>query len=107
MAGKFEPKVPVVLNPPKDDPIEKEYLAKCNGKDSTPLFWSNCRGIRRHQRLSKLCSNQGTASTIQQRKSNLISRRARFLMSLEKMPIFQVVLITVGRHFFGHLTCGA
>jgi hypothetical protein len=32
MAGKFEPKVPVQLNPPKDDPISPEFLAKCNGK---------------------------------------------------------------------------
>lgn len=31
MTGKFEPKTPVQLNPPKDDPISKEYLAKCNG----------------------------------------------------------------------------
>lgn len=32
MAGKFEPKVPVTLNPPKDDPITVEHLSKCNGK---------------------------------------------------------------------------
>jgi hypothetical protein len=31
MAGKFEPKTPVQLNPPKDDLISPEYLAKCNG----------------------------------------------------------------------------
>lgn len=31
MAGKFEPKVPVNLNPPKDDPISLEELAKANG----------------------------------------------------------------------------
>lgn len=30
--GKFEPKTPVVLNPPKDDPITPEFLSKCNGK---------------------------------------------------------------------------
>lgn len=35
MAGKFEPKIPVKLNPPKDDPISKEYLAKCNGMVTT------------------------------------------------------------------------
>jgi hypothetical protein len=27
----FEPKTPVVLNPPKDDIISSEHLAKCNG----------------------------------------------------------------------------
>jgi hypothetical protein len=27
----FEPKTPVVLDPPKDDVISLEYLAKCNG----------------------------------------------------------------------------
>lgn len=32
MAGKFEPKVPVQLNPPKDDPISLEDLAKADGK---------------------------------------------------------------------------
>ena len=32
MAGKFEPKVPVQLNPPKDDPISLEELAQANGK---------------------------------------------------------------------------
>lgn len=32
MSGKFEPKTPVTLNPPKDDPITVEHLSKCNGK---------------------------------------------------------------------------
>ncbi|QSZ36500.1 hypothetical protein DSL72_006380 [Monilinia vaccinii-corymbosi] len=31
MAGRFEPKTPVTLNPPKYDPISLEELAKCNG----------------------------------------------------------------------------
>lgn len=31
MAGRFEPKVPVQLNPPKDDPISVEELAKATG----------------------------------------------------------------------------
>lgn len=31
MSKKFEPKVPVELNPPKDDPISVEDLAKANG----------------------------------------------------------------------------
>lgn len=31
MSGKFEPKVPVTLNPPKDDPISLEELAKADG----------------------------------------------------------------------------
>ncbi|KAF1810410.1 progesterone binding protein-like protein [Eremomyces bilateralis CBS 781.70] len=29
--GKFEPKNPVTLAPPKDDPISLEYLSKCDG----------------------------------------------------------------------------
>lgn len=29
--GRFEPKEPVQLAPPKDDPITLEYLAKCDG----------------------------------------------------------------------------
>jgi hypothetical protein len=28
---KFAPKQPVTLNPPKDDVIERDYLAKCDG----------------------------------------------------------------------------
>jgi hypothetical protein len=31
MAGKFEPKTPVQLNPPKDDPITLEELAQATG----------------------------------------------------------------------------
>lgn len=32
---RFEPKVPVQLDPPKDDPISQEELAKCDGKYSS------------------------------------------------------------------------
>jgi hypothetical protein len=28
---RFEPKVPVQLDPPKDDPISQEELAECDG----------------------------------------------------------------------------
>ncbi|EFY89672.1 hypothetical protein MAC_04325 [Metarhizium acridum CQMa 102] len=38
MAGRFEPKVPVQLNPPKNDPISVEELAKATvfaGKDAS------------------------------------------------------------------------
>ncbi|KAF7954296.1 hypothetical protein EAE96_005425 [Botrytis aclada] len=38
MAGKFEPKTPVTLNPPKYDPIPVEELAKCNGFDSDKCY---------------------------------------------------------------------
>ncbi|PLB54345.1 cytochrome b5 [Aspergillus steynii IBT 23096] len=30
---RFEPKVPVQLDPPKDDPISVEELSKCDGTD--------------------------------------------------------------------------
>jgi len=30
--GKFEPKVPVKLDVPKDDPITVDYLSKCDGE---------------------------------------------------------------------------
>ncbi|KAJ5113525.1 hypothetical protein N7456_002059 [Penicillium angulare] len=30
---RFTPKVPIELDPPKDDPISQEELAKCNGTD--------------------------------------------------------------------------
>jgi hypothetical protein len=32
MAGKFEPKAPVTLDPPKDDPISAEELSAATGK---------------------------------------------------------------------------
>lgn len=38
MSKKFEPKVPVELNPPKDDPISVEDLAKANGMYSDFLL---------------------------------------------------------------------
>ncbi|KAH6720472.1 cytochrome b5-like Heme/Steroid binding domain-containing protein [Leptodontidium sp. 2 PMI_412] len=31
MSGKFEPKTPVNLAPPKSDPISPDFLAKCDG----------------------------------------------------------------------------
>ena len=37
MAGKFEPKEPVQLNPPKNDPISQEELSQATGK-----FWGAC-----------------------------------------------------------------
>ncbi|KAI1182274.1 cytochrome b5-like heme/steroid binding domain-containing protein [Nemania serpens] len=38
MAGKFEPKVPVTLNPPKDDPITLEELAQANGIEGRKAY---------------------------------------------------------------------
>ncbi|KAM0287486.1 hypothetical protein ACHAQH_000439 [Verticillium albo-atrum] len=38
MAGKFEPKVPVTLAPPKDDPIALEELAAANGTDGAKCY---------------------------------------------------------------------
>ncbi|KAK4168872.1 cytochrome b5-like heme/steroid binding domain-containing protein [Cladorrhinum sp. PSN259] len=38
MAAKFEPKTPIQLNPPKDDPITPEELAKANGVDSDKTY---------------------------------------------------------------------
>lgn len=40
MAGRFEPKTPIQLNPPKDDPISPDYLAKCNGM--VPSMFITC-----------------------------------------------------------------
>lgn len=51
MAGKFEPKEPVKLNPPKDDPITLEELSKCNG-----TLWNAPRrqASNLHVRMAKL-----------------------------------------------------
>lgn len=37
MSGKFEPKVPVQLDPPKDDPISVAELSKANGKSPSDV----------------------------------------------------------------------
>ncbi|MCJ1327480.1 hypothetical protein MMC10_004149 [Thelotrema lepadinum] len=34
----FAPKEPVKLDPPKDDPISKEELSKCDGKESSRTY---------------------------------------------------------------------
>jgi hypothetical protein len=44
MAGKFEPKVPVQLNPPKEDPISLEELAKANGTAARFCFFLSFSG---------------------------------------------------------------
>jgi hypothetical protein len=38
MSGKFEPKVPVNLDPPKDDPISPEELAAADGTAMSPAM---------------------------------------------------------------------
>ncbi|ORY59455.1 cytochrome b5-like heme/steroid binding domain-containing protein [Pseudomassariella vexata] len=38
MSGKFEPKVPVNLNPPKDDPISVDELSKADGSDGQKCY---------------------------------------------------------------------
>ena len=51
----FEPKEPVQLNPPKDDPITVAELAKCNGK--LPLVsWSSLQCI--YYRMMLLVCNR-------------------------------------------------
>lgn len=48
---RFSPKVPVELDPPKDDPISPEELAQCDGRYSRlsqqperfPLTHASCR----------------------------------------------------------------
>lgn len=42
--GKFEPKTPVQLAPPKSDPISLEELAKCTGADPALPTWVAIKG---------------------------------------------------------------
>lgn len=51
MSGKFEPKTPVQLNPPKSDPIPVDELAKANGTCISPAYQ-----LRRGRVLR--CSNE-------------------------------------------------
>lgn len=60
MAGKFEPKTAVNLDPPKDDPITLEELAQADGKSQSVEY--SClsgrdlntlfivQGLRQHER---------------------------------------------------------
>ncbi|KAJ0307079.1 hypothetical protein COL516b_004311 [Colletotrichum fioriniae] len=45
MSGKFEPKNPVTLAPPKDDPITLEELAKADGSDPNGKTYVAIKGI--------------------------------------------------------------
>ncbi|KAK1983269.1 cytochrome b5-like Heme/Steroid binding domain-containing protein [Colletotrichum cereale] len=45
MAGRFEPKVPIVLAPPKDDPITLDELAKADGSDPNGKTYVAIKGI--------------------------------------------------------------
>lgn len=68
MSGKFEPKTPVQLNPPKDDPISTEELAKADGAlpYTLPLSTfkpiSDCHGASARQNDS----HNGNSDTDQQ-----------------------------------------
>jgi len=44
MSGKFEPKTPVVLNPPKDDPITLAELSEANGIGEGAKCWVAIKG---------------------------------------------------------------
>lgn len=45
MAGKFEPKEPVQLNPPKSDPISLDELSKATGKFKHTLTSGPCHTV--------------------------------------------------------------
>ena len=47
---KFEPKKPVQLDPPKDDPISLEYLSKCDG-ETFDTSYQFIQGLRRRDNM--------------------------------------------------------
>lgn len=54
--GRFEPKVPVNLNPAKDDPISVDYLSKCNGTSLRTCGWhASLEKLFRVRRAFSLC----------------------------------------------------
>ena len=59
MAAKFEPKVPVDLDPPKDDPITVEELSKANGRPSH-LRCSDPRGVSSSETFGILVRGMGS-----------------------------------------------
>lgn len=74
MAGKFEPKTPVNLAPPKDDPIAPEDLAAANGE------YSICNGRQpdsasSHHRLAQIVSR-----TFSQEPGGNAMSQSRYIM---------------------------
>lgn len=58
MSGKFEPKTPVELAPPKDDPITLEELAKADGKwQNGPTYVFRFQGTSRISMLRERTSH--------------------------------------------------
>ncbi|CAG9943415.1 unnamed protein product [Clonostachys rosea f. rosea IK726] len=56
MSGKFEPKAPVNLDPPKDDPISLAELGKANGAEGQKCYVAIKACVRRQ---SNMVSTQG------------------------------------------------
>jgi hypothetical protein len=87
--GKFEPKTPVVLNPPKDDPITPESLSKCNGKSSTILptilMKLQLTSFRNRQQFV-LRRHQGTLPSSSPLQSNLPPFPNHYPMSSGRPP---------------------
>jgi hypothetical protein len=83
MAGKFEPKTPVQLNPPKSDPISKDFLSQCKGL--LPCD-SSSAGTGK---LTDACMQEWMVASVTSRS------RAKYLMSLGIRHISQVALTTV------------
>lgn len=52
MSG-FAPKEEVKLAPPKDDPITKEELAKCDGQDPSKPIYVAIKGVSMSWRRSR------------------------------------------------------
>jgi len=67
----FEPKYKVNLDPPKDDAISQEYLAKCDGERACP-YTPKCRAklmlvIRHEPRLPNIRCDKGLSGRFQSR----------------------------------------
>lgn len=79
--GKFEPKNPVKLEAPKDDPITLEHLAKCDGEITirASIQKHPNNPTRKERGIPNLCGNQGISLAIGV-DHKLSVGRARFLM---------------------------
>src|SRR4051812_12075924 len=89
MAGKFQPKTAVTLDPPKDDIITKEYLSKCDGKCITVIhvgitLYKNRRLLTGKQILLHLRNPRGSSIISCDQSTDLPSGFAKISSSINR-----------------------
>lgn len=76
MSG-FAPKEEVKLAPPKDDPITKEELAKCDGEDASKPIYVAIKGVSQIMAESTIESASTESFTVVQGPSSTSAGRRK------------------------------